>query len=563
MITYPDDYNPLLEYYMWSKRNSKKISKKLHKQLKKLNKDITLKKSDVYYDSQKANHAIEFIENYCRNIKGKTAGKLVVLDLWEKAFIASIFGICYKDSGLRRCKRAVLIIAKKNGKSLLASAIELYMAISDGEGGAECYNVATKKDQAKIVWNVCKKMILKDKHLSKYMRITVSELECLFNDAVIKALASDSDTLDGLDVFFVAMDELQQWKNGYDLYDIMVRGMTNREQPLCLITTTAGTIRNDIYDMIYEEGSKIIEDFDKEDGFKDDESIFFIYELDSRDEVKDFENLIKANPGLGTIRNRDSLYKEWKQAIQNPSMYMKSFLTKCCNIPETSQQAYLTAEEIKNDATFNIDELKPDYVLGGVDMASTTDLTCVTFLFGRANDNNLYVYQQYFIPEDLLERKELTDKVPYKLWSEKGYVTLLEGNKIDEVAVWEWVRQWVEKHDVIISWAGFDMWGAEVLAKKWRDAFGKNSVEPVIQGYKTRSNPLKALKADLAKKRINYNNNPVLKWNLANTSVKTDNNGNIDPVKGKSRLLRIDGTISLLNAYITYLRHEESYRAML
>ena len=118
----------------------------------------------------------------------------------------------------------------------------------------------TKKDQAKIVWNVVKKMILKDKHLSKYMRITVSELECLLNDGIAKALASDSDTLDGLDVFFVAMDELQQWKNGYDLYDIMSRGTTNRDEPLILITTTAGTIRNDIYDMIYDEASALNRD---------------------------------------------------------------------------------------------------------------------------------------------------------------------------------------------------------------------------------------------------------------------------------------------------------------
>lgn len=188
----------------------------------------------------------------------------------------------------------------------------------------------------------------------------------------------------GLDVFFVAMDELQQWKNGYDLYDIMARGTTNRQQPLILITTTAGTIRNDIYDMIYEESSKIIADFEKEDGFKDEETVFFIYELDKRDEVKKFDNLIKSNPGMGTIRNADSLYKEWKQAIHNPSMYMKSFLTKCCNIPETAQESYLTAEEIINETTFDINVLKPDYVLGGVDMSSTTDLTCVTFLFGRS-----------------------------------------------------------------------------------------------------------------------------------------------------------------------------------
>lgn len=191
-IVYPLDYNPIVEYYLWIKKHPKKVGNKIKKQITKLFKDITRKNSNVYYDNKKANHALQFIENYCRHIKGKEfAGKRVVLDLWEKAFVAAIFGIIYKRTGYRRTKRAVLIIAKKNGKSLLASAIELYMGIADNEGGAECYNVATKRDQAKIVWNVAKKMILKDKYLKKYMRITVTELECTFNDAVIKALASD------------------------------------------------------------------------------------------------------------------------------------------------------------------------------------------------------------------------------------------------------------------------------------------------------------------------------------------------------------------------------------
>lgn len=142
MITYPEDYNPLIEYWEWSKKHPKKVNKKMHIQLDRLAKDITDITSDVYFNTKKSNYALEFIENFCRNIKGKTAGKLVVLDLWEKAFIAAIFGIVYKSNNLRRCKRAVLIIAKKNGKSLLASAIALYMQIADGEGGPELYSVA-------------------------------------------------------------------------------------------------------------------------------------------------------------------------------------------------------------------------------------------------------------------------------------------------------------------------------------------------------------------------------------------------------------------------------------
>lgn len=165
MITYPDDYNPIIEYWNYAKDNPDLISKKINVQLNRLISDISDLTSDVYFNHKKSNHAIEFIENFCRNIKGKTAGKLVVLDLWEKAFIASIFGIVYKDTDLRRCKRAILIIAKKNGKSLLASAIALYMQIADGEGGPELYSVArmvatlNRVKSVKAKFNILNKLI--------------------------------------------------------------------------------------------------------------------------------------------------------------------------------------------------------------------------------------------------------------------------------------------------------------------------------------------------------------------------------------------------------------------
>ena len=563
MISYPKDYNPLKEYWTWKNENPEKVSEALSSQLDKLISDISDLNSNVYYDSLKANHAIEFVENYCRNIKGKYAGQLVKLDLWEKAFIGAIFGICYKSSGLRRTKRAVLIVAKKNGKSLLAAAIGLYMLIADGEGGPEVYSVATKRDQAKIIWDVAKKMVGKDSELKKLVRSLVADLLTDFNDGKFKPLASDADTLDGLDNQCVLMDEFHQWKRGYDLYDIMYRGMDNREQPLALLTSTAGTIREDIYDQIYTEAKNIIRDFHKDDGFKDEESIFFIYELDSKSEWEDFDKLIKANPGLGTIRNEVSLKKEWNRAKNNPEMYLKMFLTKNCNVPETSQESWLSSEDIINDATFDIDNLQPGYVLGGVDMSSTTDLTCTTFLFKKPEFEEIFAFQMYFIPEDSIEDKEVMDKVPYEKWANRGLIQLIPGKKIQQEAVWEWVEQFADEKGFVIPWSGFDTWGAELLMKRWQEHYGKNAVEAVIQGAKTQSNPMKELKADLQAKLINYNNNPILKWCLANTSIKSDDNNNIRPVKGKSRLLRIDGMVSLLNAYITYQRHREDYENLI
>ncbi|MFM1542299.1 terminase TerL endonuclease subunit [Helcococcus ovis] len=555
MIQYPENYNPIKEYHDYIKKHPKKSGIKIKIQINRLIKDITDKKSDVYFNSKKSNHAIEYIENFCRNIKGKSAGQLVVLDLWEKAFIGAIFGIVYKKTHLRRTKRAVLIIAKKNGKSLLASAIGSYMQIADGEGGPECYSVATKKDQAKIIWDVSKKMIRKDPHLRRYTKTLVSEIVSEFNDGKFKPLASDSDTLDGLDVHFVAMDEIHQWKNGRPLYDIMYQGMDNREQPLALITSTAGTIREDLYDEIYEEAENIL----TQEGFEDPRSIFFIYELDNKSEWRDFKNLIKANPGLGTIRNEKSLKDEWKKTLSNPTLYLKSFLTKNCNIRETDTSSWLSLDDIRNESTFSIKELKPNYVIGGLDLSSTTDLTCISYLFRIPDDPMIYVYQQYFIAEDVAERKIKNDKVPYDKWEQRGLVTYCPGNKIDQEFLFEWTKEFAKENDFIPIWNGFDAWGADILMKRYKEEYGENSVEEIRQVYKTLSNPMKELEADIIAKKINYNNNPITKWCLGNTVIQQDNKGNIQPKKGHSSLKRIDGTASLLDAYVTYKNHFDDY----
>lgn len=555
MITYPDDYNPLIEYWKYLKKNPKKAGKKVHIQLDRLIKDITDLTSDVFFDCKKSNHAIEFIENFCRNIKGKTAGSLVILDLWEKAFIGSIFGIVYKSTNLRRTKRAVLIIAKKNGKSLLASAIALYMQVADGEGGPELYSVATKKDQAKIIWETTQKMVRKDKHLKRYCDLLVGEIRTNFNDGTFKPVASDSNTLDGLNIHFVAMDEIHQWRNGWALYDIMYRGMSNREQPLALITSTAGTVREDLYDIIYEEGSSIL----TQEGFEDERSIFFIYELDEKKEWRNFNNLIKANPGLGTIRNETDLKNEWERTKANPSLYLKDFLTKNCNIRETDTSSWLSLDDIINSKTFNIKELKPRYAIGGWDLSSTTDLTCLTYLFRIYGDETIYIYQQYFIAEEVAEKRVYEDKVPYNVWEKKGLVTFVPGNKIDQEFLFEWSRNFAKENDFIPIFNGFDEWGADILMKRISEEYGESSVEGIRQIYKYLSNPMKELEADLKAKRINYNNNPVLKWCLGNTVIQQDGKGNIQPKKGYSSLKRIDGTASLLDAYVTYKNHYDDY----
>lgn len=559
-IRYPLTYNPILEY--WEKIQDKEIcvSDKVFRTYKKVVKDITAP-GEYFYSAKRANHILEFAENYCRHSKGKFGGKPVELELWEKAHLATVFGFVDIE-GNRKYRESLLIVGKKNGKSLLASVVGLYMLTADGEMGPEVYAVATKKDQSKIIWLESKRMVRKSPSLSKRVRSLVAELDTDFNDGVFKPLASDSDTLDGLNIHCVLMDEIHQWKQGKALYDIMADGVSAREQPLVYITSTAGTIREDIYDQKYEEAEMVINGYEDPDGYKDEHFIAFIYELDNRKEWTDEACWEKANPGLGTIKNRNTLKDKVEKAKKNP-LLVKNLLCKEFNIRETSSEAWLTFEQANNTAVFDIKELKPRYGIGGADLSATTDLTAAKVLFKVPNDEHIYVISMYWIPEDLVEKRVQEDKVPYDMWIEKGYVRTCPGNKISYRDVKAWFVEIQEEYDIYLYLVGYDSWSAVYFVEDMQDYFGKSSMVPVVQGKKTLSQPMKALGADLENNLIVYNNNPVDKWCLCNTAVDVDKNDNIQPIKTSKPRRRIDGTATLLDAYVVLQNNINDYMSLI
>lgn len=561
MIKYPLTYNPILEYWEAIESGQEVVCNKIRVWYQYLVNQIHNPK-EYRYDAGRANHIIEFGENFCRVSKGKGAGTgPVKLELWEKAHLAAVFGFV-DQNGIRQCQESMLIVGKKNGKSLLASIVGLYMLVGDGEPGPEVYAVATKKDQSKIIWGESKKMVKKSPTLLKRIKPLVAELSSEnFNDGTFKPLASDSDTLDGLNVHCVLMDEIHQWKNGVALYDIMADGTSAREQPLIYITSTAGTIRKDIYDIKYEYAERVINGLIK--GEVIDEHFFpFIYELDDRSEWIDENCWKKANPGLGTIKNIKTLKNKVEKAKKNPRM-VKNLVCKEFNIRETSEAAWLTFNEIQSNKTFDISELKPRYGIGGTDLSSTTDLTCVTILFRVPDDEDIYVMQMYFLPEDLLEQRVNEDKIPYDVWNEMGLLRLCEGNKVHYRDVVRWFEEVEEELDIYIFKVGYDNWSADYFVQDMKNRFGAEVMEPVIQGKKTLSSPMKDLGADICAKRINYNQNPILEWCLYNTSIDIDKNDNIQPCKGNDRTKRIDGLASLLDAYVVYENNMEEYMSII
>src|SRR5690625_185695 len=549
--------NPIVEY--WNQIESGKVSVgyKIKRVYKKLVNDLDNLESEYEYDENKASHAIDFVEKFCKHSKGKMGGKPFKLELWQKAMTAALFGFIHKIDGIRKYREFMLIVARKNGKSAWGSAVALYMLMADGEPGPEVVSVATKRDQAKIVWLEAKRMVRKSPVLNKRTRSLVSEIITDYNDGVFKPLSSDSNTLDGLNVHCAVIDELHAIEDK-NLYDVVVDGMTAREQPLSIITTTAGTGREGIFDLKYDEAERIINGYDDPKGYKDEHVLPIIYELDKREEWTDPTKWEKANPGLGTIKNRDELERKVNKAKAN-SLLVKNLLTKDFNIRETTSEAWLTFEQLDNKETFDITDLKRRYAIGDVDLSSTTDLTVSYILFHVPNDATIYFEHMYWLPEGLLGKRVNEDKVPYNICKEKGLLRTTRVNKVHYKFVVDWFREIQEDYDIYLPWIGYDSWSATYFVEDMQSFFGKDAMIPVIQGKKTLSGPMKSLGADLEAKRINYNNSPITKWCLSNTSIDVDKNDNIQPSKGKQQMRRIDGTAAMLNAYVVFQDKNQDY----
>ena len=334
----------------------------------------------------------------------------------------------------------------------------------------------------------------------------------------------------------------------------MKQSMSSRSQPLLFAITTNGFVRDNIFDAQYEYACGVL------DGTIDDDRFAaFIYELDDRDEWTDETCWIKANPGLGTIKKFDFLKRCVEKAKADPS-FLPTVLTKDFNLKETGASSWLRWDELNNDATF---EDRFDYCVGGFDAADTTDLNAAKALMMRPDDPNIYVLSKYWIPEDLIEKRVKEDHIPYDVWVEKGYIEAIPGKKIHPKYITKWFLHIRDDLDIYPYYIGYDSWAAEYWVEEMSNYFGKDCMIPVIQGKKTLSVPMYELKAEFQDGKIIYNNNPVDKWCLANTSVDIDRNGNIQPHKGKSRLKRIDGTAALIDCYTVYHNKEAEYLSVI
>lgn len=510
----------------------------------------TLTPGQYVFDEAKADRPIAFIERFCRHSKGEWAGQPVRLELFQKAFLQALFGFVDTQTGLRRFREAFFLVGRKNGKSTLLAGLALYMLIADGEGGAEVYSTATKYAQARLLFDECHNMVKQSPELSKHIRKRKSDLYYIPTMSKLQPLSRNSDSLDGLNASFVIIDELHGIKDR-NLYEVMRQSQSARRQPLLVMITTAGTVRECIFDDMYNHACEVA------DGVITDNSFLpVLYELDKRDEWTDPTAWKKANPALGSIKKTDDLQLKVERAKQNPND-LSGVLCKEFNIRETVKTAWLSFDAINNTETFDLEQFRGAYCIGGVDLSITTDLTCASLLFMRRGCDRKYIAQMYFLPADRLQERVQQDKIPYDKWFERGLLRLCAGNSINYSDVTQWFVEIIKEYDLFPAWIYYDSYSARYFVEEMQMQ-GFTMVR-CIQGAKTLSLPMQMLGADLQAHKVNYNNNPILKWCLTNTGVQTDRNGNIVPIKNQSPRQRIDGTAALLDCYVGLYEHYNEY----
>lgn len=507
-----------------------------------------------YFDEAEGARHIEFIERFCKHSKGRFAKQPLQLELFQKAKLQTVYGWRCKDTNYRRITEVVDVRGRKCGKSTETAGVEWDAFLNDGENGPEVYCTANKKDQAALIYTECVNMRTQSPELRAVSKKRQSDIYSPLNMGFIKCLASDTSTMDGLNPSFFSLDEFHAMKTS-ELYDVMIQGQSMREQPLAWLISTNGFLREGFFDAHYAYAAQVadwtIQDF----------TLFpLIYELNNRDDWDKEEHWPEANPGLGKIKKISTLRNNVEKAKNDPT-FKPTVMAKDFNLPEAQFASWLTFKELVNETVVDMEYLSHSYAIGGCDLSSTTDLTCASLLLRKPNDANVYVLQHYFLPQAKIDKLEQTKgkEAPYKLWAEQGWITINEGAQVDYSEVTKWFVKMIQEYDIRPLWVCYD----RALAGYWvaeMESFGFD-MEKVAQGPYTWSQPMKEMGAALHDHMVVYQNNPVTRWCLANTgkkSTKSDSIEMIQPVKIQEQR-RIDGTVSMLNAWVGYVRHNDEY----
>ena len=502
-----------------------------------------LENKTFYFAPKKANRAIKFIENYCHHSKGRN--DLLKLELWQKALVSVIFGVV-DENNYRQFREVVLVVARKNGKSLFAAAIMAYVSFLDEEYGAEIYCLAPKLDQAEIVyscfWQMCQaEDDLKDK-IQKRGRLSDYYIED--SNTVVKKVAFNAKKSDGFNPHLVVCDEVASWVGdpGKKQYEVMKSALGARKQPMILSCTTSGYVNEGIYDELIKRGTRFLLGDSKEQRL-----LPVFYMIDDVDKWNDINELAKSNPNLGVSVSVDYMLEEI--AVAEGSLSKKAeFLTKYCCIKQSSSQAWLSTKDVDDAVSEPIrpEQFKDCYAVGGLDLSMTTDLTSACLVVEK--NETEYVMSHYWLPADKLEEAIARDDIPYREMIERGFLSLSGEGFVDYNDVFMWFVSLVQNYKIMPLVIGYDRYSSQYLVQQMKND-GGFLMDDVYQGWNM-TPAINKLEGELKEGRIKIGDNALLRVHLLDTALQKDRMTKRVKIVKLNDYSHIDGTAALLDALI-------------
>lgn len=500
-----------------------------------------LENKDFYYDNRKAEKAIRFVENFAHHHEGELAPNLVTLELWQKATLAVIFGIV-DDTGARQFREAVIVIARKNGKTLFAAAIAEYMAFLDGEYGARVYFVAPKLQQANLCFEAFHQMIRQEPELDGLAQKRRTDIYIPSTNSSAQPLAFNANKSDGLNISMCVADEIASWKGdgGLKFYEVLKSSFGSRKQPLLLSISTAGYENESIYDELIKRCTRVLLGESKEQRLAP-----FLYMIDDVEKWNDINELQKANPNLGVSISVDYLLEEIAIAEGSLSKAVE-FKTKYCCIKQNSSTAWLSTETVGKCISdeLRLADFAHSYCVGGIDLSQTVDLTSACVVIER--EGKLYVFSKFWLPSEKIDEATERDGVPYRIYIQRGLLEPSGDNFVDYHDCLKWFVDLVRNYEILPLVIGYDRFSAQYLIQELKNDYGFRC-DDVYQGDNLWG-VMQEAEGLMKNGEICIGNNDLLKMHFLNSAVK------MSTERGRGRLIKIsptahiDGMAALLDA---------------
>ena len=550
--------NYILAYYQGLKNGSIVAGRYIHALYEYL---VTgLQEKRFFLDQKRANDAIEWIETHCFHTEGPLAPGALQLELWQKAMLTAMFGIVDGDNH-RQFREVLLVVARKNGKTKIASGVGDYEFRIDGGYGARVFCIAPKLEQADLVYNDIWQMITldpewqamkesfseRDQHNKKILddsmlaRHRQSDLAIPGTNSTVKKIAFSAKKSDGFNPSICICDEIAAWEGdkGLKQYEVMKSGMGARPEAILLSCTTSGYVNDSIYDELIKRSTRFLMGESKEKRL-----LPFIYMIDDVEKWNDINELRKSNPNLGVSVTVDYLLEEI--AVAEGSLSKKAeFLTKYCCIKQNSSLAWLPAQVVN---TASGDHLSPEdfrnsYCVGGIDLSQTRDLTSCCAVIEKGGE--LYVLSHFFLPAEKIDEATQRDGVPYNIYIQRGLLTPSGDNFVDYHDCYQWFVDLIEKYQIFPLQIGYDRYSAQYLIQ---DLTGYGfHCDDIFQGENLYG-VIQETQGLLEDGKIHIGDNDLLKSHLLNSAIKMSTERGRGKLVKLSPSLHIDGTAALLDA---------------